>query len=68
MRIYKATGHDGHYISGSSVVVAPNEDRARELLAAELESRGLDSSKQGFEMEEIDPSHERAHVLFDGDY
>lgn len=59
------TDHDGFWPVGAcSVVLAPSETLARELLEQALRTRGLDATKP-FTLTEIGVG---AHILNDGDY
>lgn len=67
MNVYTCTDHEGHWVGVASVVVANDEDQARELLIAELKTHGLVQGKS-FNLRRIDTSEPRAFVLQDGDY
>jgi hypothetical protein len=54
--------HGGVWLSGFSVVVAPDETAARELLSSEIEGWAADA-----EFTEI-PYRPGAHLLWNGDY
>ena len=66
MNVYTCK-HDGHYLGGYSVVVAHDEAEARELLAAELRSHGLNLEPSAT-VESLPLTEARAVVLFNGDY
>lgn len=65
LKLYACTDHHGVYLSGVSIVLAANEDQAREFLAFELRNVGLDWS--GFSLREL-PIQPGAVILWDGDY
>ena len=68
MQVYVCTDHDGHYPVGvASIIVAPDEDEARRLLAAELREPGLDAGKP-FTLRRIQSEKPQAFVLLDGNY
>ena len=68
MQGYVCTDHDGHYPVGvASIIVAPDEDEARRLLAAELREHGLDAGKP-FTLRRIQSEKPQAFVLLDGNY
>lgn len=67
MRIYTCTDHDGFWVGVASVVVANDEDEARQLLTAEIKEHGLDHHKP-FTLREINTNQSRAFVLQNGDY
>ena len=59
--------HDGHYLTGYSVIVAISRGQARELLIEELARNGLELTDE-IEFKEIDLIRRQAIVLFNGDY
>lgn len=66
MRIWTSTDFAGVWPVGSAaVVVAPSEERAKELLDIELRTRGL---RFDGTLEELALADERAVILLDGDY
>lgn len=67
MNVYTCVDHDGHWVGGASVVVAPSEEEARRLLLVELQSHGLNGNKL-FTLRQINIAEPRAFVLQDGDY
>lgn len=67
MRVFTCTDHEGHYVGVASVVIARNEDEAREVLSAELRKVGL-LSPRGFSLTELDTRVPHAVILQDGDY
>jgi len=68
VQVYVCDDHDGHYPVGvCSIVVAEHEDQARDLLRAELRSRGLDANKR-FTLRKLNTAEPRAFVILDGDY
>lgn len=72
MRVFVCTDHEGFWPVGTaSVVIAENEEQARELLTIALRNRmmngqGLDSLP--FTLQEISSSEPAAHILRDGNY
>jgi hypothetical protein len=67
MKVWTCTDHDGHWVGVASVVVAPSEETAKQLLSIELRSHGLSGNKP-FTLREINITEPRAFVLQDGDY
>lgn len=68
MRIWYSNDHEGHYPVGvASVVVAEDEDEARDLLILKLREHGLEQ-KRPFRLTEIKTDQARAIVINDGDY
>ncbi len=67
MNVYTCIDHDGHWVGVASVVIAPTEDEARELLKDVLTDCGLNGAKP-FTLHKIDISKPQAVVLCDGDY
>jgi hypothetical protein len=68
LRLWVCTDHAGHYPVGvASIVLAPTEERARELLSAKLREHGLDPEAGPYTLEER-RLVECAYVLNDGDY
>lgn len=63
-----ACKHDGHYLSGYSVVVAISKREALELLTEALVGHGLKTDPAELKLTEIDLTHSRAIVLWDGNY
>lgn len=70
MKIYTYTDHDHHWPVGvASVVVAKDENEARELLDNTLVSIGLKPSEiKSYTLVELDTNHAHATVLRDGNY
>lgn len=73
MKTYVCYNHDGWFLGGNSVVVAPNKNKARALLNKELKSRGLDPDKilgtrDGKKYQLVEVPENTATVVFDGDY
>lgn len=67
MNVYTCVDHDGHYPVGvASVVVAPTEEEAREILEGALVKHGL--STRPFTLRRINIAEPRAFILNDGDY
>jgi hypothetical protein len=67
LSVFTCTDHDGHFVGGASVVVARNEDSARELLKDELRQHGLNPNA-AFTLRRISTETPKAFVLQDGDY
>jgi hypothetical protein len=68
MRVFYCTDHDGHYPVGvCSIIVAPNEEKAYQLLQIELIKQGL-KADEPFTLREVDTTNEYAIVLLDGNY
>jgi hypothetical protein len=68
MKVFTCKDHIGHWLPGCSVIVASNEERARDLLIEKLREHGLYAFRNGFTLQELDTSKARAVVLWDGDY
>jgi len=70
MNIYVCTNHDGFFPVGvASVVVANDEDEARNLLDTALHVHGLDPEKKPrYTLRKINSTEPRAFILLDGDY
>ena len=67
MRIFTCNDHHGHWpVPTASVVIAKNEDEAREMLTQELEGRGI--KVFDFTLVEINPNKKQVVVLSDGEY
>lgn len=66
MRVFTCDDHAGHWVGVASVVVAPDEPTARDLLRQALTARGL--KDEAFTLTEIDTAQPQAIVLQDGDY
>lgn len=65
-KLYVSTDHPGHWPVGTaSIVIAPDEEHAREFLAAELEKRGLVGD---FTLRQLPIASGVCEVLRDGDY
>lgn len=68
MNVYICTDHDTHYpVGGASIVVANNEDAARELLRMALKDNGLDPDLD-FTLALVDTTAPQATILVNGDY
>jgi hypothetical protein len=65
-RVFTCTDHAGHWVGVASVVVAPDEPTARDLLRQALTERGL--KDETFTLTELDTNKQQAIVLQDGDY
>lgn len=69
MKVWTCADHIGHWpVGAASVVVADSEERAVELLRAELKDHGLDLDKQSFSLVRLPLTKERCRVLLDGEY
>jgi hypothetical protein len=70
MPVYISLDHPVHYpVGGASVVVAPDEATARQLLDAELVKHGLEpDSRSPYTLERLNTRVPAAHVLRDGNY
>lgn len=70
MRVFTCVDHDCHYPVGvASVVVAENEQQARELLDAQLIEHKLKPyAKDPYTLQELSLDTPKAIVLRDGDY
>ncbi len=70
MRLYTCTDHDVHWpVGGASIVIAPNEEMAYELLDKALQEKGLKGrADDPYTLLEIDIARQQAIVLRDGDY
>jgi hypothetical protein len=67
MKVFTCTDHDGHFLSGISVIVAETELKAVNSLKKELEKAGLDPDKK-FTLQELDITTRQVDMLFNGDY
>jgi hypothetical protein len=67
MNVYVCTDHDGHFVGVCSIVIAPDEDAAKELLKPELREHGLNAEKP-FTLRRLNTENPRAFVILDGDY
>ena len=69
LNVYTCNDHDGFYPVGTaSVIVAPNEIEARQMLRAALGLRGLNAADDSFNLTLL-PLHEATvRVLSDGSY
>ena len=70
MKLYGCTDHDGHWPVGvSSVVIAHDENEARQLLDAELAKHGLNGfDNKPYTLEKIPQTKPVAVILQDGEY
>lgn len=65
-RLWICTDHATHYpVGAASIVIAPSEDQARQLLRAELAKVGLCCER--FTLKEV-PMRPAVHILCSGDY
>jgi hypothetical protein len=68
MRVWTCVDHETFWpVGGASVVVAPDQPTARELLRRELERHGL-KKDEPFTLLELDIARPQAVILNDGDY
>ena len=65
MKVWTTADFDGVWLNGCAVVVADTEDRAAEILNAELQKQGL---KFDGALVPLDLGRENVQVLFNGDY
>lgn len=65
MRIFKHTGN-GHYIGSCVIVVAKDEDQAKEIIRMELNSIGLE--KEVIDISEIKIKKDPIIYSYNGDY
>ena len=66
LKVYLCCDHDGHFPVGvCSLVVAKDEEQARELLDIELKKQHLDTD--GYTLSEVDTSKASAEILLNGD-
>ncbi len=70
MDVYTCIDHDCHWPVGvASVVVARDEDEARQLLDASLKDHGLKPhSAKPYTLQRLDAAEAKAVVLVDGNY
>lgn len=70
MKIFTCVDHDYHYPIGvASVVVAENEEQAKDLLDNQLREHGLrESEEEPYTLKEISAETHRAYILRDGNY
>lgn len=69
MNVYTCNDFPGHWpVWTAAVVVAPNEEFARGLLATEMTKRGLMSGWQTCTLVLLNVSEPQAIILRDGDY
>lgn len=70
MNVYVCTDHDGYYPVGvASVVIAPTEDVARQLLDTKLGELGLKGSDEmPYTLRLIEAGLPHAVILNDGNY
>ena len=67
MRVWVCTDHDTHWpVGGAAVVMADDEQSARQLLSAALIEKGL--KPDTFTLLEIDTQTPFARILCDGNY
>ena len=67
LQLFTCTDHDVHWPSGAaSIVLAPTEAEARQLLDQELRKRGLKSGP--YTLVAVPLDQPRAVILRDGDY
>lgn len=70
MKLYVCTDHDSVWPTGvGSVVIAADEQEARQLLDAVLREHGLLNHEEApYTLVEVDTSNAQALILADGDY
>ena len=69
MRIFYCPSHDGVYLTGCSIIVAPDVQKAQEMLDKELKQRGLQQSHEwAYDLIELDYTLSQVLVLQNGDY
>lgn len=70
MRVFYSNDFPGHWVGTAAVMVARDEDHARELLTAKLVELRLmhKGQKSGFTVTELPTDSAAALVLQDGDY
>lgn len=66
MKTYVCRSHDGVWMSGNSVVVAPNKNKARALLDKALLEANLNPHSWKYDLEEVPEN--TAVVVWNGDY
>ena len=67
MNVYTCVDHEGMWVGVASVVVAKDEDEARELLVEELKKQDLHDDGS-FTLKLVDTSVSKAIILQNGDY
>jgi len=71
MKVYTCTDHDGHWpVSVASVIVANNEEEAKQLLDLALMEQGLDTfdEEDPYTLEELDIIEPGVLMLCNGNY
>lgn len=69
LNVYTCNDHDGYYPVGTaSVIVAPNEIEARQMLRAALGLRGLNAADDSFNLTLLPLHDATVRVLCDGNY
>lgn len=69
LRTYVVDNHDGIWLSGKSIVFAPDPEAARTLLDKALTEDGLQPyAKHDYTLREVDTSAPRAIIIDNGDY
>jgi len=69
VKVYVCYDHDGFWMGGVSVVLAENEDDARQQLDAALVAACLAPHKDHpYDLHELDSTQPQACILFNGDY
>ena len=61
-------GHDGKFIFGLSIVIAPSKRTALKLLKEKLKQLNISTIDNEISCEEIDMTAPSVHVIFDGVY
>lgn len=67
MKAWVCTDHDSVWVGGASLILAENEEEARELFEAALRETHLQPDK-GYTLIPVDITKSQAIVLRDGDY
>ena len=67
MRLWTCVDHDSFWIGGASIVLAENEELAKELMRQALVVSGLNPDEP-FTLIEVDTAKPQAIVLKNGDY
>lgn len=68
LKVYLCNDHVGHWVGTASVIVARNENEARQLLIKTLAKSGLDASDGKFTLQLLSVDRPVAIVMQDGDY
>jgi len=70
MKLYVCTDHDRHWPTGvASVIIAKNENEAKELLNKALVRHGLKPyDEKPYVLHKVSQNKPKAIILYDGDY